>query len=364
MRTGSTSGEPSAKMPPMRALAIAAIVVGLGVAPAAPQRSTVAFEIAERDLFPESVAFDPADGAYYVGSLHKRKIVRVDREGVATDFVPSKRDGLWAVLGMKIDAQRRELWANTCALGPTERPPMIDPDPREAGRAAVHRYDLRTGALVRRYEAREAPTPLCFNDLVLAEDGSVLLTSGPSGIWRIAPDGDAVELLTPADGIFGNGLALSDDERTLYVAVHDQGIVAIDLATKRLRVLPVPEGPHVMGIDGLYLHEGALVGVQNGTKVHRVVRATLDEHGRAITRVEILDEAHPRFAVPTTGVIVDDALVYVATSQLDSIDPTTNTIFPLDRLVPNVVLRLPLAPTHQPSEPPVTSGRGGCGSRS
>src|SRR5689334_10773244 len=141
----------------MRALAIAAVVVVLGVAPSASHPSTVAFEIAERDLFPESVAFDPADGAYYVGSLHKRKIVRVDRDGVATDFIASKGDGLWAVLGMKIDPQRRELWANSCALGPTERPPMIDPEPSEAGRAAVHRYDLRTGELVRRYEPREPP---------------------------------------------------------------------------------------------------------------------------------------------------------------------------------------------------------------
>jgi hypothetical protein len=101
--------------------------------------------------------------------------------------------------------------------------------------------------------------------------------------------------------------------------------------------------------------------VQNGTEVHRVVRATLDEHGAALTRVEVLEEAHPRFAVPTTGVIVDDALVYVATSQLDSVDRKTNTIFPLDRLVPNVILRLPLA-THETTTPALPP-TGGCASR-
>jgi hypothetical protein len=344
-------------------VAALALLVGL-VAPTPTHRSTVAFELAERDLFPESIAFDPADGAYYVGSMVKRKIVRVAADGTATDFVPSKHEGLWDVLGMKIDPQRRELWLATCNLGANERPPMIDPEPESAGRTAVYRYDLRTAALIRRYEPQSPPARLCFNDLVLTPDGSVLLSSGPGGVWRIAEGGSAAELLTPADGMLGNGIAVSDDGATIWLAVHDRGIVAIDRATMAARVLPVPEGPHLMGIDGLYTHDGTLVGVQNGTKVPRIVRATLSSDGKTVERVEILEEDDPRFAVPTTGVLVDDALVYVATSQLDHIDPQTNTIWPLERLVPNVFLRLELggAADAAPSVPQTTSA-GGCAGR-
>lgn len=347
----------------MRTLGFAlALGLGFAVEPSPPHRSTVAFELAERDLFPESIAYDAKEGAYYVGSMTKRKIVKVAADGSTTDFVPSKRDGLWAVLGMKIDPRRRELWANTCHPSPTDRPPLVEPDPAAVGRAAVHRYDLRTGALVRRYEVRDPPTPLCFNDIVLGRDGNVFLSSGPSGVWRIAPGGTEIERFTAADGLFGNGIALSDDGATVYLAVHDRGIVAIDMVARTPRVLPVPEGePHVMGIDGLYLHEGAFIGVQNGTKVARIVRATLADDGASITKVEILEEAHPRFAVPTTGVIVDDALVYVATSQLDSIDRETNTIWPLERLVPNVFLRLELGTGAATSAAvPATASPGGC----
>jgi len=326
----------------VRGLVVASFLSAFVIAPAPVHRSTVVFELAERDLFPESVAHDATDDAYYVGSMVKRKIVRVDQDGRTTDFVPSKRDGLWAVLGMKIDPQRRELWVNTCAPGPGERPPLREPDPAAAGKAAVHRYDLATGALVRRYEPVNPPEQLCFNDLVLGADGAVWLSSGPSGIWRIAPDGASVERRFAVEGLFGNGIALSDDGTTIWLAAHERGIGAVDAASGESRVLPVPEGPHVKGIDGLYFHAGALVGVQNGTAVDRVVRATLADDGASITHVEVLEEAHPRFDVPTTGVIVDDALVYVATSQLDSIDSATNTIWPLERLRENVILRLEL----------------------
>jgi hypothetical protein len=347
----------------VRSIVIASFLsLGLATEPSTPPRSTLEFQLAERDLFPESIAFDAKDRAYYVGSMTKRKIVRVAPDGTTTDFVPSKRDGLWAVLGMKIDPRRRELWVDTCHPGPADRPPMLDPEPASVGRAAVYRYDLKTGALVRRYEAPEAPTPLCFNDLVLGRDGNVFLSSGPSGIWRIAPGGTEVELFTAADGMFGNGIALSDDGTTIYLAVHDQGIAAVDVITRRSRVLPVPEaGAHVKGIDGLYLHDGALVGVQNGTEVHRIVRAKLSDDGAEITRVDVLAEDDPRFEVPTTGVIVDDALVYVATSQLDSIDPKTNEIWPVDQLVPNLFLRLELGTAEAPTTTvPTTGSRGGC----
>jgi len=107
--------------------------------------STLAFRLAEKDLFPESVAHDPADGAFYVGSLRKRKIVTV-LDGVARDFVPAKAHGLGAVLGMKVDASRRELWANSCH---GDYPPALeDPDPERRGEAAVFRFALPSGSLL------------------------------------------------------------------------------------------------------------------------------------------------------------------------------------------------------------------------
>ena len=70
------------------------------------------------------------------------------------------------------------------------------------------------------------------NDLVIARDGSIYFTDPPyglkdkslrelewNGVYRVAPDGK-VSLLVK-DLTFPNGIALSPDERTLYVAVSD-----------------------------------------------------------------------------------------------------------------------------------------------
>ena len=186
-------------------------------------RGQVAFRIAERDLYPESVAWDPARRAFYLGGMYKRKIVKVEEDGRVSDFVPSGRDGLWTVLGMKVDASRRELWANTCNLG--RGPAMVNPEPATVGRAAVFRYDLDTGRLVRRYDGPEEPRPLCFNDLDLTAAGDAYISSGSGGIYRVDRARDALELFTAAPDLLVNGLALSADGRKLYLAAHARGVV-------------------------------------------------------------------------------------------------------------------------------------------
>jgi len=42
---------------------------------------------------------------------------------------------------------------------------------------------------------------------------------------------------------------------------------------------------------------------------------SLNRNGREITRVEVLEAAHPAFADPTLGVVRGDTLFFVANSQ-------------------------------------------------
>jgi hypothetical protein len=62
------------------------------------------------------MAFDPRTGSFFVGSMHRRKIVRRDRDGRLRDWAGLER-GLWSILGIKIDPSRGELWANSCNMG-------------------------------------------------------------------------------------------------------------------------------------------------------------------------------------------------------------------------------------------------------
>jgi sugar lactone lactonase YvrE len=193
-------------------LAVAAIACGTSDMPrsarrdgvAHPSASTRAFVLPERDLLPESMAFDPETGSFFVGSMHRRKIVRRDRDGRVRDWAGPER-GLWSILGTKIDASRGELWANSCNMG--DELPMTPADPTTVGRGALLRLRLADGSVVRRYEPAAAARPICFNDLALSAAGDVYLTAGPAGLWRLPRGGDSLEPLIRDTTVWLNGIA-------------------------------------------------------------------------------------------------------------------------------------------------------------
>ena len=76
-----------------------------------PPPAEVAFRIADPDLIPEGIAYDPKTRTFFVGSTFKRKIVAVDAAGRARDFTTEAQDGIFGVLGLRVDADRRILWA-------------------------------------------------------------------------------------------------------------------------------------------------------------------------------------------------------------------------------------------------------------
>src|SRR3954468_24846939 len=112
------------------------------ISPLPLRSSELAFTIHEKDLIPEGIAYDPTRKEFYVGSLLKRKIVRIDSSGRASNFTSEGQDGLFMVLGMKVDPKRRTLWVCSAAgKGAKE----FD------GHAGIFKYDLRTGKLIRKY---------------------------------------------------------------------------------------------------------------------------------------------------------------------------------------------------------------------
>ena len=300
---------------------------------------TVAFTLAERNLLPESVARD-AQGRFYVGSMHLRKIVRVD-QGRESDWVKPGADSLYGVLGLKIDAPRGHLLANSCNIG--NDPAMSPPDPATVGHAALHRYDLATGRLLKRYPAGSTKEPVCFNDLAITAAGDVYLTAGPGGLWRVRREADTLEHFVPPGSGFFNGLDVTPDGRTLYVADHFAGVRTLDLATMSWGAVATPPDVTLGGIDGLYVRGRTLVAVQNAL-AHvpaRVIEVGLDATGTRALCLTVLERGSRHFADPTTGVLDGDVFHYVAGSHVDDIDDK-GWPWPAEKLIPSVVLSVPL----------------------
>ncbi|MFA6956186.1 MAG: hypothetical protein WC538_09965 [Thermoanaerobaculia bacterium] len=302
--------------------------------------SRVVATIPERELVPESIAFDARDGAYYVGSLYLRKIVKVSADGKVTDFVPPAADGIWSVLGMKIDPARRELWANACNVGKDQ--PMKQPDATTEGRGGVWRYSLDTGKLVRRYlpEAK-----VCFNDLAFAR-GRVWMTTGSDGIWSIDPEVHTIAQAAAARDLWANGIA-SDERGAIYVADALSGVMRFDPDARTFTLLGMPEGVSLGGIDGLYVWRGRLVGIQNALRgvPPRVIIASLDESRTRVESMTVLERAHPLHDIPTCGVVSGDRLVYLANSQLRAF--SDGKIRASEKLQPTYLLGLDLPATRE-----------------
>jgi sugar lactone lactonase YvrE len=301
--------------------------------------STRAFVLPERDLLPESMAFDPRTGSFFVGSMHRRKIVRRDPDGRVRDWAGPER-GLWSILGIKIDTSRGALWANSCNMG--DELPMTPADPATVGRGALVRLRLTDGRVVRRYEPPAAARPVCFNDLALSPAGDVYLTAGPGGLWHLPRGGDTLEPLIRDSTLWLNGIATGPGP-ALYVADDSMGPLLVEPGSGRWRRVAAPAGATLRGIDGLYVHGGALVWIQNGVEPARVVRARLAGDGAMLGDLQVLDVGHPDYAAPTTGVVVGDTLFYVATAQLGAIRPG-GRVAPPDSMRENVILRLLLRP--------------------
>ncbi|MDP3803491.1 SMP-30/gluconolactonase/LRE family protein [Brevundimonas sp.] len=174
------------------------------------------------------------------------------------------------------------------------------------GNRAIARVELATRAktlLATRYQGRRFNSP---NDLVQAANGAIFFTDPPyglkdmdqsplkelphNGVYRLDPDGEVTLL---EDGLtFPNGVALSPDQRTLYVAVSDPEravIMAYDLnpagqtsGGRVLRDFTSLVGPSNPGLpDGMAIDAGGHLFATGPGGVH-----VLSPDGRSLGRID------------------------------------------------------------------------------
>ena len=290
----------------------------------------VSFRLADPRLVPEGIAWDAARKRFLVGSIAQRKIVAVDRRGKTRDFTRPE-DKLDTVLGLAVDGRRRLLYAVSTN--------GFEDSARDDRRNAILIYDLGRGRRIARHDVAEA---LQLNDVAVAADGTLYATDSAAGsIFRMRPGERQLTLFgTPRAARGANGIAVAPDG-TVYVTLST-GVGRVDSLDGSLVRLPHPDSMVSGGIDGLYWHEGDLIGVQNSTNPGRVIRLRLADGGKRIDGLGVLQSHHhPAFVEPTTGAIADGALHVLANTYVGSYQPD-GTLRDADKLKPTVVLAVPL----------------------
>lgn len=299
--------------------------------------SSIAFTLKEKDLLPENLAYDPKTGHFLVGSTRKGKILGVVPDSREWDFVPPRGHGLWMVIGMKADPARRVLW-----VASSDGDNLIGHHSGNGSPAGLFKFDLDSGEFIASYLLNDPGVTHFLNDLVVAPDGDIYVTHmfDVGQVWRLDTKTGVFAPFYPGDAAFHdpNGIVITPDGQRLYVA-DDLGISAIDILNRTRKPLQVPKGIGLGGVDGLYLYGHDLIAIQPDLK--RVSRCRLDDSGLAVTGCETLEQNHPLFAHPTTGVIVDGVFYYIANSQFDSVGPD-GSLPPLDQLHEPVILKIKL----------------------
>ncbi|HTA43382.1 MAG TPA: hypothetical protein VK789_13095 [Bryobacteraceae bacterium] len=256
--------------------------------------SRLAFKVAEGDLVPENLAYDPARREFYFGSQRKHKIIRCRSTGVCQPFA----EGLGTLLGLKVETRNRTLWA-------------LSNSDSESG---LFHYDLASAKLMGKYVLAGAHL---FNDVAIAAEGDIYLTDTRTGsVYWLRHGKDTLEVFGPS-GRFraANGIAISPDQRTLYLSSFGDGITLIDLTSGAARPIARPPDLCLGYIDGLYALQRSLIAIQNGPMTPRVVRLRLNREGDRIERFEVLERRNPMFDGVTTGVIAGNQFYFMANIQ-------------------------------------------------
>ena len=291
-----------------------------------------AFELEDRTIIPEGIAYDAPSRSFFVGSIAQGRVLRVGQDHSVTEFVGVDAQ-LDPILGIAVDSPRRIVYVvSTSAL--TERG-------RERPRNAVVAFDADSRKLVKRYDV---PGAQQLNDVAIARGGRVFASDSQSGaIYEIAVKGPGPsrEVVGPNQIRGSNGLAVSPDATKIYVA-HSTGLAVVDIATGNFKRMANNTRENVAAIDGLYEWQGELIGVENATSPGRVVIITLGRNGESIERVRtLLSHHHNRLYEPTTGAIAGDSFYLLAATGVTHFDAQGRIDRP-DAVPPPTVLRVPL----------------------
>jgi len=278
-------------------------------------RASEAFRLPDPALLAEDLDYDATSKRFFITSVREKKIVSTDSTGATREFAKAPDD--WPMLAIKVDPSRGVLWATEVALQGFVFTPKSD-----WGRSAVLCYDLKDGRLLHRIEG---PRDSGLGDMALTADGDVVVSDGDGGgVYRVQAKEEALQRLDGGDFISPQTPAMHPDGKHIFVPDYLRGIGLLDIATKQVRWLAVDGSFALNGVDGLYLNQGKLIAVQNGTSPKRVLAFKLDEGLTRIRSETIIERSTESLGDPTHGVVVGRDFYYIANSGWDVIDDHGN----------------------------------------
>lgn len=208
--------------------------------------------------FPEGGVYDPAAGAFYVGSLGDGSIHRIDAAtGAETVLFSESAEGKWWTLGMDVDVERRQLWV--CAMDDRS------PAPR-AGFIWV--IDLESGERIANHALSDAAPDATCTDVALTKTGVGYVGDREVGnIYAVdLDDGATLFVSSPdleADTVGQNAMVVLPDQSALLTLLYlPSSLVRVGLADGSVTKVEIQgtfeDTSTLAGADGMTLVDGSM----------------------------------------------------------------------------------------------------------
>lgn len=299
------------------------------------------FTAGVNDFMPEGLAYDRDTGAYFLGSVRQRRVLKLTRADERVPLINSGENGIFSVLGMKIEPTTRRLWVASAAL-----PVMEGFEEEDRGRSGLWAFDKDSGQLRGRFLLPRDGREHALGDLIISSKGMIYSTDSAEGmLYALDRKTEKFTRLTVPGALESpQGLTFADGQRYIYLADYNRGLFRFDLEQNKLEPLQGRDDVCVYGIDGLYYYKGALVAIQNGIRPNRVARIELDEtvNPPRIKGMQVLAANHPDFDEPTLGVLQRNGMFYfVANSHWNRVN-ANNRLPPQDELKRPIVMSIDL----------------------
>ncbi len=274
----------------------------------------ILFDLPEAKNYPETLVWDASANRFLVGTLEGGNILAISLDGKVSKLLSSNQDnGLRAIYGLAVDAERQRLWIATAAT-----PAFGELVEGELGQTALLEFDLQKLELLNRFELPVDQFPHLLGSIALTPAGDVFVLDRAVPQLFIKPaKSDSLQLYMQNFELTGlRDLTISEDGKLLYLADAALGILVVDLEQGAGGMLAVPGNLNVGGISGLDYANGKLFVMQNGIVPQRLQRLDLDGNGTAVTHFVPLASALEPFDFPSFVRVQGEDAYYFAGSNL------------------------------------------------
>lgn len=263
----------------------------------------------------EDIADDRSEG-FYASSVVSGTITHTDAYGNTRPFLVDEGQNFGSFFGLAYERYARYPYLYA-SYGWVEQTKGLA---KENARTGILKLHPSTGEVEGNWTLPDGVEGQQIADLVATGRHGVYATDGQSGkIYKLSKNGlKELELNVALRSAQGIEVAYND---TLLVADYGRGLWRINLATNEAKLLEVPDTISLIGMDGLFMHRGRLIAVQNGVSPHRIIEIETDMAYEQVIGIKVLAQNLPEFDEPTLGVSTLDGILFVASSQWPKFGP-------------------------------------------